>query len=355
MANEAIVSLDVAHQSAPLTGIVRACSDDFLWVERIDDARRLDGRCVLPWAALHGAAVEPRAEAFRALLAGQTSVLACPIPSSWDELIHTLVESRTHVAIHDSNPDNFWVGTPRRASMGTFLLDEVLADGSPRFGREVAVSEILCLIVGSRYLDAVGILEQTWDERARVTPPQSATLPNEIVTLLRGAQRDGALVHLVPEGEPGWWSGVVVGLSEAIVVLRQLDEERLEFDGHVAFRLDCLACASLDRKNIARWRVLERRGQTAPILDVVPADLVALMQAFVGHRSLVSLQDDDPSACFIGYLSACNPQGSVRMQFITTDGDDDGDYDLPTKSVTIVEWDSAYLVALEALERLRCS
>lgn len=69
-------------------------------------------------------------------------------------------------------------------------------------------------------------------------------------------------------------------------------------------------------------------------------------------RATIREHLDDPCACFIGYLTSCEPHGDVRMRSIDVDGDDDGDYAMATGAVTIVEWDSAYLASLAALGRL---
>lgn len=66
----------------------------------------------------------------------------------------------------------------------------------------------------------------------------------------------------------------------------------------------------------------------------------------------MSLEEEDPSASFIGYLTACDPEGEVRMRSIDVDGREDGDFAMATETVAIVAWDSAYLRSLAALGRL---
>lgn len=351
-ADGTIVSLEL-EGDVRLTGVVLGCASEFLWLQRIDDGRRLDGHCVVAWTALREVSRDRLDAGIRALLAGQSPTPAPdPLPETWTELFQAAKEARTLLAVHDLDRDRFWVGRPRQVTSDAITLDEVLADGSARRGREVAVAEIARLILGSRYLDAVGFLEASFDERALLAPRRQVSRPGEILALLRESQRIAALVHLVPAGAPGWWSGAIVGLTDRLVVLRELAEDRLEFDGHVAFRLDRLATVARDQKSVARWRLLERRQQTAPPLEDLPPDLTALLQSFVGRPELVSLQDDDPSACFVGYLTSCDAGGDVRMRSVDVDGRGDGDFAMATEAVTIVEWDSAYLRSLVALGRL---
>jgi len=351
-AEGAIVSLEV-EGAERLTGVVLGCASDFLWVQQIDDGRRFDGHCVLAWTALREVSRDRLDLGIRALLAGQAPAPPpAPLPDTWGELFGALQDARSLVAVHDHDPDHFWVGRLRQTSTDTLALDEVLADGSPRRRREVEIGRIARLVLGSRYLDAVAFLEETFDERARLAPRRQTTGPHEVLALLRESHATGALVHLVPAGAPGWWSGAIVGLNDRLVVVRELDEDRLEFDGHVAFRIDRLAAAARDQKSVARWRLLARRQQAAPPLDDVPADLPALLASFVGRPALVSLEDDDPSVSFIGYLTACDPEGEVRMRSIDVDGREDGDFAMATETVGIVEWDSAYLRSLVALARL---
>src|SRR5690606_10160232 len=109
---------------------------------------------------------------------------------------------------------------------------------------------------GNRYLDAVRLIHELADQANLLAPYVEATRPAEITRLLADALRSEALVHVVREREPGWYTGCVVGLGRSVVVLRELDEESLELDGYLALRRDCITKVALDQKDVARKRVL---------------------------------------------------------------------------------------------------
>jgi hypothetical protein len=163
------------------------------------------------------------------------------------------------------------------------------------------------------------------------------------------------LVHVVREGEPGWYTGCVVGLGRSVVVLRELDEESLEIDGYQGFRRDCIIKVALDQKDVARKRVLRARGQSLEAQRVWPSSFSGLLSALTRpdreSAQLVAVHDHDPDACFVGHLFESSRSGDTTMHYVAPYGIDEGTHSLPTDSIEVVEWGSRYLTAIEGMRR----
>jgi hypothetical protein len=189
-----------------------------------------------------------------------------------------------------------------------------------------------------------------------LTPYVEATRPAEITRMLTDALHSGALVHVVREREPGWYSGSVVGLGRSLVVLRELDEESLEIDGYKAVRRDCITKVALEQKHVARTRVLQARGQSIAAPrgwpSSIPDLLLTLTRPDRESAPLVAVQDDDPQTAFVGHLIECPRGGETTMHYVAPYGIDDGTYSLPTDSIVTVEWGSRYLAAIEGMRQL---
>lgn len=193
------------------------------------------------------------------------------------------------------------------------------------------------------------------DEASLLAPYVEAARPAEITRLLDEALQSGTLVHVVRKGEPGWYTGCVVGLGRAVVVLREFDEGSLEIDGYQAFRRDCISTVALDQEDVARKRVLRARGQSIETERVWPSSVSGLLAALIRpdreSAPLVAVHDHDPNTCFVGHLIECVPSGDTTMHYVGPYGIDEGTYSLPTDSIAVVEWGSRYLAAIEGMGR----
>src|SRR5690606_35666180 len=181
--------------------------DDALLARKIDDAFRHDGFLWAPRRALVSATTLAHADRLRRWLACHPS----PPPSlelAANRAIHWAVDSEQLVAVHTEEQHQFLVGW-LRSRPGMVVLDEVLADGSQRLGTRLRFAEIQWLEWGNRYLDAVRLIHELADQASHLAPYVEATRPAEITRLLADALRSEALVHVVREREPGWYTGCV--------------------------------------------------------------------------------------------------------------------------------------------------
>jgi hypothetical protein len=67
---------------------------------------------------------------------------------------------------------------------------------------------------------------------------------------------------------------------------------------------------------------------------------------------MVSVQDHDPDASYVGHLFECSRTGDTTMHYVAPFGIDDGTYSLRTDSIEVVEWGTRYLAAIEGMRRL---
>jgi hypothetical protein len=329
--------------------------DDALVAVTIDDAWRYDGFVWAPRRAIVSITALQHPDRLSRWLASTRKPSPDPAAARAGRTIQWAVDSEQLVAIHNEEQDRFMVGW-LRSRPGTVVLDEVLADGSRRLGTPLRFAEIQQLEWGSRYLEAVRLIHELADEDSLLAPYVEATRPAEITRLLKDAQRSGVLVHVIREGEPGWYTGCVVGLGRSVVVLRELDENSLEIDGYQAFRRDCITKVALDQKDVARKRVLRARGQSIESERVWPSSFSGLLSALTRpdreSAELVAVQDRDPEAAFVGHLIESSRSGDTTMHYVAPYGIDDGTYSLPTDSIVVVEWGSRYLAAIEGMRRL---
>ena len=329
--------------------------DDALVALKIDDSFRYDGCLWAPRSALERATVFDHADRLGRWLAGAHKPTSLGLAARADRSIDWAVDSEQLVAVHDEQTHRFMVGWLRTRA-GAVVLDEVLADGRSRLGTGLRFAELQRLEWGSRYLEAVRLLHELADEASVLTPYVEATRPAELTRLLQDALQSGVLVHVVRAGEPGWYTGSVVGLGRSIVVLRELDEQSLEINGYMAFRRDCITKVALDQKHVARMRVLQARGQSIAAPRVWPSSIPALLLALTRRdresAPLVAVQDHDPKASFVGHLIESSRSGDTTMHYVAPYGIDDGTYSLPTNSIVTVEWGSRYLAAIEGMRRL---
>jgi hypothetical protein len=330
--------------------------DDALVALKIDDSWRYDGFLWAPRQTLVGATALEHGDRLGRWLASFDKPQAPDAAARASRTIHWVVDSDQLVAVHNEEQHRFMVGW-LRSQPGTVVLDEVLADGSRRLGTRLRFAEIQELEWGNRYLEAVRLIYEMADDASLLAPYVEATRPAEITRLLEDALQSGVLVHVVRKGEPGWYTGIVVGLGRSVVVLRELYEESLELDGYQAFRRDCITKVALDQKDVARKRVLQARGQTWIEAERVwPPSFSGLLSALTGEdresTPLVSVQDHDPGASYVGHLFESSRSGDTTMHYVAPYGIDDGTYSLSTDSIVVVEWGSRYLAAIEGMRRL---
>jgi hypothetical protein len=328
--------------------------DDALVALKINDSYRYDGFLWAPRRALVRATALEHPARLGRWLASSSKPPAPDDAARANRTIDWAVDSEQLVAVHTEEQHRFLVGWLRSRS-GTVVLDEVLADGRRRLGTRLRFAEILELEWGSRYLDAIRLIHELADEASSLAPYVEATRPAEITRLLQDARRSGVLVHVVREGEPGWYTGCVVGLGRSVVVLRGLDEQSLEIDGYLAFRRDEISKVALDQKDIARNRVLRARGQSLEAERVWPSSFSALLSTLTGRdresAPLVAVKDHDPDCSFVGHLIESSPSGDTTMHYVAPYGIDDGIYSLPTDSIVVVEWGTRYLAAIEGMRQ----
>jgi hypothetical protein len=329
--------------------------DDALLALLIDDSYRYDGFLWAPKRALvHVTALEHADRLGRWLASSCTPKTLDPAVRA-SRTLHCLVDSEQLVAVHDEEVHRYMVGW-LRSQLDTVVLDEVLADGSRRLGTALPFAEIQQLEWSSRYLEAIRMIHEFADQASVLAPYVEATRPAEITRLLNDALQSGVLVHVVRKGEPGWYTGCVIGLGRSVVVLRQLDETSLEIDGHLAIRRDCISKVALDQKDVARKRVLRARGHSSEAERVWPSSIAGLLSALTRpdreSAPLVAVWDHEPGSCFVGHLSESVPSGETTMHYVAPYGLDDGTYSLPTDSIVGIEWGTRYLEAIEGMRRL---
>jgi hypothetical protein len=330
--------------------------DDALVALQIDDSYRYDGFFWAPRGAIVSAtALQHPDRLARWLASSRKPVPPDPEAARASRTIHRVVDSEQLVAIHNDEEHRFMVGWLRSVP-GSVVLDEVLADGSRRLGTRLRFADIQKLEWGTRYLEAVRLIHELADEASLLAPYVEATRSAEITRLLKDARQSGALVHVVRAGEPGWYTGGVVGLGRDVVVLRELDEDSLEIDGYQAFRRDCISKVALDQKDVARKRVLRARGQSLEAERVWPSSFAGLLSALTRQdresAELVAVHDHDPDACFVGHLFESSRAGDTKMHYVAPYGIDEDTYSLSTQSIEVVEWGSRYLAAIEGMRRL---
>ncbi len=339
--------------------LIRA-DDSGLVALKIDNAYRYDGCLWASKQALDNAnALEHslRLKGWLARTDTQRPLQPPPPPQLGPhQIVDSLIDNEHLVAVHTDEEDRFFVGWLRSHRGEDVLLDEVLADGSRRLGTPVRLTEIQRIEWCTRYLEAIAVIHTTADQASALAPFKNATSRLEIMGLLAEAARCEVLVHIVRTGEPGWYSGLIVGLSSDLVVLRELNEETLELDGYQGFRTNCIASVALDQKTVARKRVLMSRGQLDRPTLMWPNSMLALLTLLTHpdreSAPLVAVCDDDPSASFVGHLIEAKPDGDTTMYYVAPYGVDDGQFSLPTKTIDVVEWGSGYLAAIAGMRRL---
>lgn len=333
---------------ATIEGVLLDDGPQWVWLRRVDDGLRFDGWCVAA-RDLHELRPARHSELKRQVLLRQGPLDDRVPDASWAARRAALASSGALVLIH-TNDGRIAVGAIRPSSSPAdpLVVDEVLADGSPRPGRCVRVEDIERLEWGTRYLAGIEMMRDAFDESFRVEPYVEARTADEQSRLVARAMETDHLVHVALwPGSGGWLSGRIVASSETLLVLHLLDEDALELDGHGAVVREHIETIALDQKSRARTHVLERRGAFTGRTRATT--LGELLDGYARRGQLVSVHDDDPDVCFPSFVTACDPDGETLLATVDLAGRPDGDYSVLTSSIVFVEWGTRYLASLEAL------
>ena len=66
---------------------------------------------------------------------------------------------------------------------------------------------------------------------------------------------------------------------------------------------------------------------------------------------LAAIQENEPDTSFVGHLIESSISGETTMHYVAPYGIDDGTFSIPTKSVTVIEWGTRYLAAIEGMRQ----
>jgi hypothetical protein len=168
---------------------------------------------------------------------------------------------------------------------------------------------------------------------------------------LRSALNAGRLVRLGLAAEPKEnFYGFVVGLSDAMVLLHDMEPNLVTFDGYSAIPLtEVRQVHVMDDHDRFLERALALQGAVpAPQPDVLLADLPGLLSSVNSHFPLLALHLDRraPGRCFIGRIAEIKKR-SVRLREISPAARWEPDpYKYPLRDITRVSFGGAYEAAL---------